>query len=48
MAAVIERIFKQPDLIKEMSQAMMAQRKEVLQSTQIKKLLKIYKDLSKF
>ena len=47
MAAVIERIFKQPDLIEKMSQAMMEQRKEVLQSTQIRKLLEIYENLGK-
>lgn len=47
MATLIEGIFRQPDLIEKMSQAMMEQRKEVLQSTQIKKLLKIYENLIK-
>lgn len=47
MAEVLGRVIQNPEQIEKMSRVMLARREEVLQSTQIKKLLKIYADLVK-
>lgn len=45
MAQELRALYEHPERIKKMSQAMMAHRLEVLQSTQIEKLIKIYNSL---
>lgn len=45
MALALSRLIKNPEKIEEMSRVMMKNRKDILQSVQIKKLLKVYESL---
>jgi glycosyltransferase involved in cell wall biosynthesis len=43
MAGALDYLYKHPEMVKKMSETMIAHRKEVLQSEKIKGLLQIYK-----